>query len=95
MPFREQNLERICIPLGVNCQTDFDDVKSVFPSNDSINLASRKRSRTVRAISLAIEKVVVVVVVTILDGSRGSGMRFDCENFSEPRFVIASSVVNV
>ena len=37
----------------------------------------------------------VVVVVTILDGSFGSGIRFDCENLSEPRFVNASSVVNV
>ena len=50
---------------------------------------------TERAISLAIEKVVVVVVVTIRDGSFGSGIRFDCENFSEPRFVMASSVVKV
>lgn len=37
----------------------------------------------------------MVVVVTILDGSFGSGIRFDCENLSEPRFVIASSVVKV
>lgn len=47
------------------------------------------------AISFAMEKVVVVVVVTILDGSLGSGIRFDWENLSDPRFVIASSVVNV
>lgn len=50
---------------------------------------------TERAISLAMENVVVVVVVTILDGSFGSGMRFDCENLREPRFVMASSVVKV
>lgn len=56
---------------------------------------STKRVQTVRAISLAIENVVVVVVVTIRAGSLGSGMRLDCENLSEPRFVIASSVVNV
>jgi len=41
------------------------------------------------------EKVVVVVVVTILELSFGSGIRFDCENLREPRFVIASSDVNV
>lgn len=50
---------------------------------------------TDRAISLAMENVVVVVVVTIRVESFGSGIRFDCENFSEPRFVMASSVVNV
>ena len=50
---------------------------------------------TDRAISLAIEKVVVVVVVTIRELSFGSGIRFDCENFREPRFVIASSDVKV
>ncbi len=37
----------------------------------------------------------VVVVVTIRDGSFGSGIRFDCENLSEPKLVIASSVVKV
>ena len=37
------------------------------------------------------EKVVVVVVVTIREGSFGSGMRFDCENLREPRLLIASS----
>jgi hypothetical protein len=41
------------------------------------------------------EKVVVVVVVTILEGSFGSGMRFDWENLREPRLVRASSVVKV
>lgn len=41
--------------------------------------------------SLAMEKVVVVVVVTILDGSLGSGMRFDWENLREPRLLMASS----
>ena len=51
--------------------------------------------QTERAISLAIEKVVVVVVVTILVGSLGSGMRFDCENLREPRLVRASSVVKL
>jgi hypothetical protein len=50
---------------------------------------------TDRAISFAMENVVVVVVVTILDGSLGSGMRLDCENLREPRFVMASSVVKV
>jgi hypothetical protein len=33
----------------------------------------------------AMEKVVVVVVVTMRDGSFGSGMRLDWENLSEPR----------
>ena len=37
----------------------------------------------------------VVVVVTMREGSLGSGMRFDCENLSEPRFMMASSAVNV
>lgn len=41
------------------------------------------------------EKVVVVVVVTIREGSFGSGMRLDWENFSEPRLFIASSEVKV
>ena len=50
---------------------------------------------TERAISFAMENVVVVVVVTMREGSFGSGMRFDCENFSDPRFVMASSVVKV
>lgn len=37
------------------------------------------------------EKVVVVVVVTIREGSLGSGIRFDCENLRDPRLLIASS----
>jgi len=41
------------------------------------------------------EKVVVVVVVTMREGSFGSGMRFDWENLSEPKLLIASSEVNV
>jgi hypothetical protein len=65
-----------------------------LPSADSINLASRKRWQTDRAISRAIEKVVVVVVVTILEGSLGSGIRLDWENFSDPRLLMASSDKN-
>ena len=38
------------------------------------------------AISRVIEKVVVVVVVTIRDLSLGSGPRLDWENFKEARF---------
>ena len=57
--------------------------------------ASMKRRQTERAISLAMEKVVVVVVVTIRDGSLGSGIRLDWENLSEPRLLIASSDVKV
>jgi len=38
------------------------------------------------------EKVVVVVVVTMREGSRGSGPRLDCENLSEERFTAASSL---
>ena len=45
--------------------------------------------------SLPIENVVVVVVITHREGLFGSGIRFDCENFNEPRFVIASSERNV
>ncbi len=37
--------------------------------------------------SLAMEKVVVVVVVTMREGSLGSGIRFDCENLREPQIV--------
>ena len=54
-----------------------------------------KRWQTDRAISFAMENVVVVVVVTIREGSLGSGMRFDCENFKDPRLLIASSEVKV
>jgi hypothetical protein len=53
--------------------------------------ASRNRWQIDLAMSLAMEKVVVVVVVTMREGSLGSGMRFDCENFNEPRLLIASS----
>lgn len=67
----------------------------VLPSTGSISLASRNLVQTDLAISLAMENVVVVVVVTIRDGSFGSGIRFDWENLREPRFVIASSVVKV
>jgi hypothetical protein len=37
------------------------------------------------------ENVVVVVVVTILEGSFGSGMRFDWANLRELRLLMASS----
>lgn len=83
------------MPLGVSCQTELLELKSVLPSTDSIILASKNRAQVARAISRAMENVVVVVVVTILSGALGSGMRFDCENFKDPRFVIASSVVKV
>jgi hypothetical protein len=56
-----------------------------------MNLASKKRWHTDRAISRAIENVVVVVVVTIREGSFGSGMRFDWENFKDPKLLMASS----
>ena len=68
---------------------------SARPSAGSTKRASTKRWQTERAISLAMEKVVVVVVVTMRDGSLGSGIRFDCENLSEPRLLTASSDVNV
>lgn len=45
--------------------------------------------------SLAMEKVVVVVVVTIREGSLGSGIRFDWENLRDPRLLMASSERNV
>lgn len=95
IPFLEQNLCKTRMPFGVSCQTALLDKKSVLPSQDSIKRAARNLSHMDWAISLAMEKVVVVVVVTILDGSFGSGMRFDCENLREPRFVMASSVVKV
>lgn len=59
-----------------------------------MNLASKNRWQTERAISRAMEKVVVVVVVTIRDGSFGSGIRLDCENFRDPKLLIASSDKN-
>ncbi len=40
------------------------------------------------------EKVVVVVVVTMRDGSLGSGIRFDWENFRDPKLLMASSDKN-
>ena len=93
MPFFWQKRSRTKIPLGVSCHNVPLSVNSFacFPSADSMNLASTKRWHTVLAISLAIENVVVVVVVTILEGSFGSGMRLDWENFSDPRLLIASS----
>jgi hypothetical protein len=83
------------MPFGVSCHTEPLLRKSVFPSTDSTKRASRNLWQTERAISFAIEKVVVVVVVTILVGSFGSGIRFDCENLREPRLVRASSVVKL
>jgi hypothetical protein len=44
---------------------------------------------------LAIEKVVVVVVVTMREESLGSGIRFDWENLRDPKLLIASSDVKV
>jgi hypothetical protein len=41
------------------------------------------------------EKVVVVVVVTMREGSLGSGILFDCENLRDPRLLMASSERNV
>ena len=60
-----------------------------------MNLASTNLWHTWRAISFAIENVVVVVVMTQRDGLLGSGIRFDWENFNDPKFVIASSERNV
>lgn len=85
------------IPFGVSCQTAplSGKLGTTFPSADSISRASVKRWHTDRAISFAIEKVVVVVVVTIREGSFGSGIRFDWENFKDPRLLMASSEVKV
>lgn len=81
------------MPLGVNCQTEPFMVYTCWylPSADSMKRASRNRWHIERAISFAIENVVVVVVVTIREGSLGSGMRLDWENLSEPKLLIASS----
>src|SRR5690554_3993535 len=96
MPFLWQNRSRMWIPFGVSCQSEplSGKLNVAFPSASSMNRASINRWHTDRAISFAIEKVVVVVVVTIRDASLGSGMRFDCENLSDPRLLIASSEVN-
>ena len=85
------------IPLGVSCHTAplSGKLGTTLPSADSISRASVKRWQTDRAISFAIEKVVVVVVVTIRVGSFGSGIRFDWENFKDPRLLMASSEVKV
>src|ERR1700743_158597 len=95
MPLRLQKRCRMCMPLGVSCHTEFLCEKSVRPSADSMKRASRNFWHTDLAISRAMEKVVVVVVVTILEGSLGSGMRLDWENLSEPRFIMASSDVKL
>jgi hypothetical protein len=47
------------------------------------------------AISRVIEKVVVVVVVMMREGSLGSADRFDWENLSEARLALASSLRGV
>ena len=65
------------MPFGVSCHTELLELKSVLPSTDSIILASKNRAQVARAISRAMENVVVVVVVTILSGAFGSGIRFD------------------
>ena len=83
------------MPLEVSCQTAFFELKSFFPSTVSTKRASRNFWQTDLAISRAMEKVVVVVVVTMREGSLGSGIRLDWENLSEPRFVMASSDVKV
>jgi hypothetical protein len=85
------------MPLGVSCHTAFLRGKDGvgFASEGSTKRASMKRWQTDLAISFAIEKVVVVVVVTILEGSFGSGIRFDWENLRDPRLLIASSDVKV
>jgi hypothetical protein len=97
MPLRMQNLCKMAVPLAVSCHTAplVTNVVWLFDSADSINLASTNLWQTDLAISLAIEKVVVVVVTTHLEGFLGSGMRLDWENFKEPRFVMASSDKNV
>src|SRR3569833_2740805 len=97
IPLREQNRSSMQMPLDVNCQTDPFIVYTCWylPSADSMKRASRKRWHMERAISLAMEKVVVVVVGTMRDGSLGSGMRLDWENLRDPRLLIASSDRNV
>lgn len=81
------------MPFGVSWKRvlPFSGNRCVFPSADSMYRASINRWQTLRAISFNIEKVVVVVVVTMRLGSFGSGMRLDCENLREPRFLMASS----
>lgn len=58
----------------------------------SITCASRKCAQIDFAISRVIEKVVVVVVVMMRDGSLGSAERLDWENFREARLLHASSL---
>src|ERR1700744_5489950 len=97
IPLRLQKRCNVAEPLGVNCQTPPLVTNRVLAldSAASISRASTKRWQTERAISLAMENVVVVVVTTHREGFLGSGMRFDWENFREPRLVMASSDRNV
>ncbi|KAG9533513.1 RGS-domain-containing protein, partial [Aureobasidium melanogenum] len=61
------------------------DAVALTEASENAHTLRENLLQTVRAISLAMEKVVVVVVVTILEGSFGSGMRLDWENLSDPR----------
>lgn len=71
-------------------------LKAVFDLSAafSIRRASIKCCAICFAMSRVMEKVVVVVVVMILSGLRGSGPRFDWENLREARLVAASSLIS-
>jgi hypothetical protein len=61
----------------------------------SMRRASIKCCAMALAISRDMEKVVVVVVVTMRVGSRGSGPRLDWANLRFERWATASSLINV
>ncbi len=61
----------------------------------SMSAASMKCWQMPLAISRDMEKVVVVVVVTMREGSLGSAERFDWENLRFERLAAASSLIDV
>jgi hypothetical protein len=93
MPFLEMKRSSTCRPFGVSMYVPrslkrFDWGSDAF----SIRRASMKCWHMALAMSRVIENVVVVVVVTIRDGSLGSGPRLDWANLSEARLAAASSL---
>lgn len=94
-PFRCVKACSMHSPLGVSCQTESDVVNSVFPSQDSMNLAVTNLLHRNRAMAGTIENVVEILVVTWTFGSSGDGRLLDCVNLRLPNRSTASALVNV
>jgi hypothetical protein len=78
MPFLLMKRSRTWRPFGVSVKTPLSLNRLVVGSAAfSMRRASMKCWHMALAMSRVIENVVVVVVVTIRDGSLGSGPRFD------------------